>query len=158
MSRSFKSIRRQRSSLPLIVTNVAKFWGFLSGSIFPMQVGRAKANKHLKKMATDYNMLDLQKLYPLEYLWFIRAACNFFLENAYLPYAPPNIIPHSLLNLLRSSHYLQEFSLCFTEIAVYFQSKEQSVSVVWGNIHVYARNHTDRINTSLQRTIHLLLL
>lgn len=61
MSRGFKSIRIQQSSLPLIVMNVAKFWRLLSGGIFPMQIGRVEANKHLKKMFTlDDDMLDIK--------------------------------------------------------------------------------------------------
>jgi hypothetical protein len=39
---------------------------------------RAETNKHLKKMVTlDDNMLDLRKLSPLEYLWFIACKCFF---------------------------------------------------------------------------------
>jgi len=41
--------------------NVAKFWRLLSGGIFPMQIGRVEANKHLKKMFTlDDDMLDIK--------------------------------------------------------------------------------------------------
>lgn len=74
----------------------------------------------------------------------------FCIENTYLPYPPPNRISHSLLNPLKTnitSRYLLEFSLCFTEIAVCWHQKDQSVSVVQGNITVYSKNHTDQINT-----------
>jgi hypothetical protein len=176
MNRGFKSIRRQRSSLPLIIMNVSKFWRLLSGSIFPMQIGRVEANKHSKKMVTLHNdILNLKN-----YLrWNVFAVCRmrFFLIRTYLTHLQTEFhIPCLTTWRLISLRVIYENLVCASH-------KSQFVGITQWVLYreiftVYSNNHTDQINTmcgqhaeflvlslavgiptaSLQKTIHLLLL